>query len=690
MRFDSARHVLLSIVCLVFLAASGQGAEAPVPPAEDLSELSIEELLDLEVFSVSRKDQPQFRVASAVHVLTGEDLRRSGVMSIPEALRLVPGMSVARLNANRWAITCRGFSEYYANKLLVMIDGRTVYSPIFSGVMWEENDVMLEDLDRIEVIRGPGATSWGANAVNGVVNILSKSARDTQGWLLSTGCGTELQNQTALRYGGAAGENTWYRIWGKFTSHDALMYNEDIDGDDDDRDAHDGWTAGQFGFRVDHEAGRDRLTVQGDVHTTRIDHELLRYNPATGRNELERGDEDSKGMNLLARWQRAWSKDSELSVQFFYDRLDKVLNFTPTRVDTYDLDLQHRLRLGARHDVVWGLGYRTVRDAMDSTPEFSFDPESRQESLFSAFIQDEIALVPERLSLTVGSKFDHNYHTGFEFQPSARLLYTPREDLTFWGAVSRAVRTPSRFEDDVTFNRFALAGPASPFVPRIDFTVHPEDDNRSESLHAYELGVRVSPVPSLLLELNTFYQVYNRLVWPTAPTQRFTVDGTTPVLLQEQTLDDDARGHTYGAEVTAHWKVNERFTLKGGYSHLHLKLYDHGAQDERTHYRYAYGTGPENIAYVTGSFDLPHRLELDLTGHYMDHNRFWVGEMHNVPSFVDLDMRLGWRPNQHTELALIGRNLLDSHRPEFESQTANEPSPTENERGLFLKLTLRF
>ncbi len=658
------------------------------PAADDLSELSLEQLMDIEVVTVSRKEQRQFTVASAIHVLTGDDIRRSGAQSIPEALRLVPGMQVARINANQWAVTCRGFNEYFANKLLVMIDGRSIYSQIFSGVMWEENDLLFEDLDRIEVVRGPGATSWGANAVNGVINIISKNSRATQGWLISSGLGNELHNQTALRYGGKIGDSATFRIWGKYLNYDDLRF-EDGNELPDSGDAHDGWESSRWGFRADWGRGNNRFCLQSDAYVNRYDTQLRRYNFATDAYETDKDDNQSYGGNILGRWIHDFSPSSQLTLQAYYDRIRKISFFAPIRVDNYDLDMQHKFRLGSRNEIVWGLGFHFTADSIDSAPEFSFSPEKRDEALYTGFIQDEIELVQEKLNLTLGTKMEHNYHTGFEIQPGARLAWTPTEKITLWSAVTRAVRTPSRTVDDSTVNAFLPASIMGTGFSTGKIEIHGDNRAVSEVEHAYEFGLRVAPRKNIYMDVATFWSHYSHLRYITREFRGVKTDRTVspPAIsfLEQNSFSNPAYGHTYGAEFSFGWDVTEKWRLLGGYSYFRINLKDHDTDGDP--YNYQYGEGPRNHAYLVSHLDLPAHIELDLIGRYVDADTL---PSRRIPAYADMDVHVGWKPDEHVEFSLIGRNLFDDHKLEFIGEAQHEPFPAENERSIFAKMILRF
>ena len=412
-----------------------------------LKRMSLEELMALEVTSVSRQPEPYRQAPAAIHVITREDIYRSGASSIPEALRLADNLIVTQKHSSAWAISARGFNTDLANKLLVLIDGRTVYTPLFSGVFWDRQDYLLEDIERIEVISGPGGTLWGANAVNGVINIITRNAKDSQGLYAEAGGGTQWQDFVGVRYGGTIASNVFFRVYGKYFDRDNEFFPNGAAGSDS-------WRKGQGGFRIDFEKSlKNKFTLQGDLYNG--DEHLS----AVGRSR-------STGGNVLGRWSHAASDGSGFHLQLYYDRTHlripvPATAFAPAGaleddLDTYDIDFQHRLLLGARNRVVWGLGYRFTHDEVKNAPALAFVPPSLNRNLYSAFVQDEIKLADE-LALTVGTKIEHNDYTGAEVQPNVRLRWDVTSQQMLWGAVSRAVRAPSRVDRDERLPTPALA-----------------------------------------------------------------------------------------------------------------------------------------------------------------------------------------------------------------------------------------
>ncbi|MFN7140717.1 MAG: TonB-dependent receptor plug domain-containing protein, partial [Limisphaerales bacterium] len=484
-------------ICLGLATGIWGSSSAQELTSPDLTELSLTDLLNVEVTTVSRAAEPLSQAPAAITVIKGEDIRRTGATTIPDALRLAPGLQVAQVDAHTWAISARGFNDVFANKLLVMIDGRTVYSPLFSGVFWDVQDTLLEDIDRIEVIRGPGAALWGANAVNGVINIITKDARDTHGVLLSAGTGTEELGFGHVRYGAKLSENASARVYAKYFNRDNARL---LDGSA----ANDHWEMFRGGFRLDWQPGDPNLlTFQGDAYVGTLDQT---YNVPTFTppfTALLADDIEAHGGNILGRWTHTFSSDSEMIWQLYFDQ--SVRNtpvFQEERV-TADLDFQHHFILGERQRITWGGGYHRTDDEAGNTLSVALIPEERGLNLYSAFIQDEIQIIHDKLALTLGSKFEHNDFTGFEIQPNARIAWTPLTNAVLWGAVSRAVRTPSRAEHDIIINPpGAPPGSASLFGNR---------NFDSEDLIAYEIGFRSQPTTRMTWEIATFYNDYDNL-----------------------------------------------------------------------------------------------------------------------------------------------------------------------------------
>ena len=632
------------IVCVMFPSPPRAQQADSLLSVQQLKKLDLAELLQLEVTSVSRREQTASRAAAAVEVITEEQIERTGALSVPDALRMATGVQVGRFSGQSFAISTRGFTSLAANKLLVMQDGRSLYSPLFSGVFWDAYGVMLEDVDRIEVIRGPGATMWGANAVNGVISIITRNARDTQGMLITGGGGSEEHAFGALRYGGKAGEETYYRVYGRYHDHDEMAFSDGSDGGAASQE-------GQGGFRVDSflEA-HDRLTVQGDYF----------YNES---NQPAGTDATNRSANILARWTHEFDVGSELQLQTYYDRFERDIpgQFGEDR-DTYDADLQGQTRVGDRHALVAGMHYRLSSDDTKAGGTIEFEPRDKTIHIFSTFLQDEIALVPHRLSLAVGSKFEWHSLAGFEAQPSARCAWTPTDRQTLWGAFSRAVRMPSRIDEDLRF----IPVPASGVV-----LIRGNPDFEPEKVHAYELGYRVQPHAKVFIDIAGYYNDYDdlRSIEPTPP-------AGLP-LMQFNLLDAEI----YGAESSVKYQAMSWWRLSASYTRLHKNLRpdDDSLDASRGSLE---GNDAQNLASLWSSWDLPRRVTFDGMVRYVDRL-----PDPDVPSYLELDLRLGWRPVERAELAVVGQNLLDSRHREFGPAS---PFAPEIERSIYGKITWRF
>lgn len=638
-----------------------------------LKKLSLKALLELEVTSVSKKPEKISDAATAVFVITNEDIRRSGATSIPGLLRLVPGLQVARIDSNKWAITSRGFNGRFANKLLVLIDGRSVYTPFYSGVFWDVQDTLLEDVERIEVIRGPGATLWGANAVNGVINIITKRADKTLGGLLSVGAGTEERGFGSARFGGKIGEKACFRVYAKYFNRDESVYASGDKADDD-------WGVTRAGFRIDWDrTDQDLLTLQGDIYDGETGQEIT-FHPLTAPYS-QTFDEDAQisGGNILFRWNRARSNTSDLTLQIYYDKTRHKEKAGDLNHDTVDIDFQHRFSLTGTQNLIWGINLRYVHDDNKELLNVSIDPQSRNDQIYSSFIQDDITLIKDRLRLTVGSKFEYNDYTGFEIQPNIRMLWIPDEQYSIWASIARAVRTPSRVEHDAQLitNVIPPATPANPFPVPVAMLLTGERDVDSEDLIAYELGFRARPSDQFSVDISTFYNIYDNLLSVDLGTPVFQ---TPPLHISLPLIPDNKmKGETYGIEIAADWRMLEWWRVRTAYTFLKMQLHLKNDFSETTK-----EASPRHQISIRSSMDLPWHLELDLWGRYTDNL-----PAQEVGSYVSLDARLAWKMRKDLELSIVGQNLLDSHHPEFMPELL-KVTPTEMERRIYGRITWYF
>ncbi len=650
MRGAAAGLLTFAICCAPAEADTG-------PTLGELKQLNIEELMNIQVTSVARHPEKLAEAASAIQVITQADIRRSGATSIPEALRLADNLQVAQKNSHDWAISARGFNTDLGNKLLVMIDGRTVYTPLFSGVFWDVQDYLLEDIDRIEVISGPGGTLWGANAVNGVINIITKSAADTQGLYAEGGGGSQPRDFTGMRYGAELAPGTQFRVYGKyFDRRDEVLPNGNS--------ASDTWRQGRGGFRVDSErSAQDRFTVQGDFYD--------------GREDIQTGGiADTSGDNILGRWSHQLSEQSDFSLQSYFDEThlsDPIApltvagrEFSPAGIlhddlTTYDVDFQHRFRLGSANRIVWGLGFRYTRDVVGNAPALAFFPAVLDHDLYSAFVQDEI-LVRKDLSFTLGTKLEHNDYTGFEVEPDARLSWNVNPSESLWAAISRAVRTPSRIDRD-------LSEGAPPYLA----VLKGSPNFTSESVIAYELGYRAQLNSKFTASISSFYNDYNDV--------RST--SFTPNTLLPFFFANNVEGHTYGLEFSGNYQVSDSWSLHAGYTLLEERLRVKPGQFDLNDARNEVAD-PEHQFSLRSSLNLPRRAEFDAALR-------WVDTLHEtpgtVPSYFELDARLAWHASERLELSIAGQNLLHDHHPEFGPPDATR---VEIERSIYGKFAWRY
>jgi iron complex outermembrane recepter protein len=660
-----------TILILGITSARAADPDSATLRQADFGNMSIEELMKVPLV-LSRTEESYSQTAAAAYIITGDEIRRSGVTSIPEALRGVPGIEVARVDQNTWAITARGFNDSFANKLLVMIDGRTVYTPLFSGVFWDVQDTVLEDIQHIEIIRGPGSTLWGANAVNGVINIVTKSAAETQGGLISGGGGLGERAFGTVRYGGRINDEAHYRVFVKYFNRDDTDF---VSGPDPHE-----WEMFRAGFRADWTPGsmasedllvRNQFTLQGDIY----EGDFQQVSPITvlqpvPRSVLVRDVTGMDGGNILGRFTHRFSDEANLQFQTYYDRTHRDSAIFSEQRNTFDIDSQSHVHVGRRNAIVWGAGYRITEDDTGIAPNIRLVPASRTLHLFSGFVQDEITLVQNRLRLTLGSKVEHNDFTGWEVQPGTRLLWTPATNHSVWAAVTRAVRTPSRAEDDVRFN--VIVGPGAAV------RVSGDRGFDSEKLIAYEAGYRIQPMRSLSLDTAVFFNDYDDLrtienLPPPPP----------PPFVAAQRVDNKMHGETYGVECALNWQPCEWWRLRGSYTFLDMDLHRsrsaNNPADESIE-----GQSPHHQFSVRSGIDLPHHWELDMGLRYVD-----ALSAFNVPSYFSLDARLAWRPFENFEAAIVGQNLLDDRHPEFAPTTIGGLR-AEVERTIFGKLTWRF
>ena len=645
----------------------------------DVTAITLEDLMDLQVTSVSKRAQKLADAAAAIFVITQDDIRRSGASSIPEALRMVPGLEVARIDENKWAIGSRGFNGRFDNKLLVLIDGRSVYTPLFSGVYWNVQDVMLEDVDRIEVIRGPGATLWGANAVDGVINIITKPAKLTQGAMVTVEAGTEERTAESARYGGKVGDNIYYRAYTKYSDWEPSLGPTGAN-------ASDGWHALRGGFRVDSTPSRaDSLTIQGDLYRSNFGETLTVPSLSAPYSRTFPNAGKYSGGNILGHWNHAFSRSST-SLQVYYDDTNTADNSLFTDHEAvYDIDFQHDVHLGESQDFVWGLGYRSIQDTNGSSFTVSLQPNHSRLNQYSGFVQDEVSLFDKRLRVTLGSKFEHNDFTGFEVEPNVRFVGILSKNQSVWAAISRAVRTPALTEEGLQLNEVVVPPGAPPFfspLPVIE-SIFGSRQFRSEDLLAYEVGYRVQATSTFSADIATFYNSYTNLRSAEPGTPFVEANPVPTDVVVPFVASNKMGGKTYGAELFGDWRVIPKWRLLASYSYLQMGIRKNSDSLDPTADN-PDGASPRHQWYVRSSLDLPMHLEQDLTVRYVDR----LSSL-NIPSYYSLDAQLGWKPIAHLELSVGGQNLLNKRHVEFIPEFINT-IPTRVARTFRGTITWRF
>lgn len=651
---------LLAVVVFAFFPLRSNAAAQPA--SSQLKEMDLEQLGNIEVTTASKEPEEVWKTAAAIFVLTQEDIRRSGANTIPEALRFVPGVEVSRINSNSWAIGVRGFGNAFSKSVLVLIDGRSVYTPLFAGVYWDVQNVMLEDIDRIEVIRGPGGTIWGANAVDGVINIITKNAKDTRGGLASATAGNIDQGIGSARFGAGTSRFS-YRIYGTGFGRAPEYHPDNLNYDD--------WQLGQAGFRSDWNiTNQDSLTMQGDVYKGEVGQQvsIATYQPPEQRNYF--AAQDVSGGNLLARWRRDLNSGSDLQVQAYYDRTSRFGRQLGDVRNTFDIDLLHHVATLPRQDIIWGLGGRwSPSEFFQTFPTVEFVPHNKADNIYSIFAQDQIALVNKRLWLTIGTKFQHNVYTGWEIQPSARLLWTPRSHQTFWAAVTRAVRTPSRIEEDLQLTGLITSDP--PFFFRI------ADNGQvvSETVLGYEAGYRQLVNSHVYFDVSVFHNNYDDLVGFGPLTLSVENSPAPSHLLYSVPFANTVKGNTDGIEIAPDWKLNNWLRLRGSYSYLNLDLKNIPGSSDSGTVASDEGSSPHNEFSGQAFFTLPRGFEFDTSVRYLS-----ALPAQSIKGYTTMGARLGWRFAPHFDLSLVGQDLFAPRHAEFSGGALME-------RSVFAKIT---
>lgn len=652
------RRIALSLLLLAFVSqrATAQNPQQPIGSSSnpsDLKKLSLEQLSQIEITTPSKEPESAFRSPVAIYVITGDDIRRSGATSIPEALRLAPGVEVARIDSDRWSIGIRGFGSRLTRSVLVLIDGRTVYTTLYAGTYWEAQDTDMLDIDRIEVIRGPGGVIWGPNAVDGVINVITKSSKDTQGLLvMARGGNVDLGNLT-VRYGGGNGNDFAYRVYAKAFA-DGHEYHSDGNN-------YDSWRHAQAGFRMEwSEPSRGDFTLQGDGYVENAGEgaSAISYTPPYSQNLY--GYEYLSGGNILGRWQRSFSAGNDIQFQAYVDRTNhRELNVADYRT-TYDVDYLQRMKPNSWQQLSFGLGARVI-PIYDPivVSGITFTPIHRTDQLYTGFFQDEIGLVPERLTLTLGTKLLHTNFTEFEPEPSARLAWTLTHDQTLWAAFTHAVRTPSDAEENFTLSGYIGPTPLglqafAAFLPNPNFA--------PEQLNGYELGYRRLFGRNVMVDFAGFLNHYHDLFDEELISDTFSESDTPPPLhlLLPAQFRNGLLGHTAGFEIAPEWRPTSFWRLRGSYSYLDLVLQKSPGSGDLGTIPSIEGGSPKHQILAQSSFDLGKRFQLDLSYRYI--SALWGLQ---IPAYSTGDGRFSWRPHPDVEVSLTAQNLLQPYHVEY-------------------------
>lgn len=637
---------------------------------QDVTGFELEDLMNVQVISAGKKEESLSDVPAAIYVIRGEDLRRQGITTLPEALRQVPGMFVGRQDMNTWVISPRGFNSGSANKLLVLIDGRSVYSPLHSGVFWDVQDTLLEDVDRIEVIRGPGGSLWGTNAVNGVVNIITKSAEQTQGGYLGASAGIEMRGLGEARYGFQLAEEHFARIYAKY-----LNFDDSVSAGRSTLGGEDNMAMARAGFRTDRKLGtHEHFTFQGDAYQGGAELIVTQPSLTTPFSSSNKDRTMLQGGNLLSRWEKEFSDVSNVQVQVYFDYAFRSDNFFEEDLRTGDFDMQYRFQPFPSHDVVMGCGYRIYHSEIGNSFALSIDPEERTDDILSAFIQDEMVIIPSQLWLTIGSKFEHNDYSGFEYQPTARVSYKINEYNRIWLAGSRAVRTPSILDVDFRLNAITAPGP-------LLLSAFGNDDFQSEELLALELGYRTHPTEDLSFDFAFFYNDYDRLRNTQTGTPVLEAIPAPTHLLIPLSLENDNRARSYGAELASNVRLASWWLLRTNYSFIRLNQHpqSHVTDSDK---EVEEGLVPTHQVWMHSAMELSPTVSLDVMARYVSRLESLAND-----GYVESDLRLAWHePNGKFECALVGQNVLSERHLEYGSPTSGH----EIERAAFVQLTWRF
>jgi len=640
-------------------------SDSPTAPADEPQfafesefDLSLEELLATEITSVAGRAESILETPAAVTIITREEIRRSGHTSVVEALRLAPGVQVSRISANVWAVSVRGFNSRFSDKLLVLVDGRAVYNDLFAGVYWDENDIPIDEVQHIEVIRGPGATIWGANAVNGVINIVTRKAVAGEGARVEGVYGEETSSSLLLRYGDAISDGLRYRVFARALDHEEFELEDGSDAGDD-------WDQRRFGLRLDAEPWEGGTLFfqshyyEGDSGTLQVQKSLT----APFSSDIVYDDRITGGHAILAL-EHGDPVEDWWRLQLLYDQAARRNPDNEQVRQTFEVDLRHRWSWGDRHRLIAGLGYRYRDDEIDGSFTVDFDPDSRSTEKYSAFIQDNILLTPETWELMLGTKVEENDYSGTEIQPAARLRWSPSERRTWWAAVSHAVRTPARLDEDIRFTLAVVPPPLAPIPTPARLLGYPGID--PEELDAFELGHRARVGERWNFDVTLFYFLYQDLITIGGP-------ASSPF---DQSFQNAGDAVSYGGEVSALFDVAPGWRLSGSWSYLVIDGKDAADQEEDDH--------PPNMAQLRSQWNPSEHFEVDASLSYVDRV---PGP--DVPSYFRLDLGLTWRPNDTWEVSLRGQNLTEESHLEGVDPFL-QGALVEVERGAYLQVACEF
>ncbi|MEE4355127.1 MAG: TonB-dependent receptor [Desulfococcaceae bacterium] len=651
---------LLCLLYLLFMSPPLSASLWEEDSGIDFTALSLEELKNVKITSASKTPEKISDIPAAVFVVTRDDIRRSGATSIPEALRLAPGVQVARISATEWAVNIRGLNELFSNKLLVLVDGRSVYTHVYSGVFWDIQDTVLEDIERIEIIRGPGAALWGANAVNGVISIITRHAQKTRGFQFSALGGNE-EGAGSIRYGDRTARGTYYRIYAKYFSRGSLLENDrDIRNDPSKGD----WRSGRLGFRADRsgDRNRNRFSLQGEIYSSRFQNEISRAVPEFPWTALEKEVSRAWGGHLLSRWEHRFSETSDTALQFYYDHYDKDFDGSNVQAHTLDLDFQHRLESFAGHELIWGTDLRYIRDHFQDRPDIRVEPNRDGQYFYSLFLQDKIRLLPQELFLTLGAKFEHNSYTGWEIQPSARILWSVAARHSLWAALSRAVRVPSRVENAGVLDTYVFPSENRDAAAPLPIRIRGSSGLDAESLLAWEIGYRFQSAENFWFAMTAYYHDYDHLLDYRYDENPLCTEDDTACAGLPLIYANNTGGESYGIEMTADWQVLPLWRLQATYTFLETATASGRDTEDPLIAALRQGSNPRNQFSLRSSLDMGRDWELDIWFRYVDR----LSDS-DVDEYISLDIRLAWQIASRAELSVVGQNLLEPDHAEFSS-----------------------